>query len=144
MPAKYCIKCGRAVNQNYCPQCGSTKFSTSQQGAADACESCGRETDRTWICAACKRKVCDTCVRSYKYLTTLCTQCYKIQSATSGVFAKPEGQEAAREGAAQEQNAQGQAAPGPEHEESGIEVIGQDENLGIFQKIKTALGGIFK
>ena len=128
---KFCAKCGRGVNQNYCPQCGGTKFASRPQAITASCENCGDTTEKFWTCNACKRQICEKCVRSYKYITTLCTECFKIQAATAYAPAQPLVAASTAE---------------PEEEEEHIELIEQPEpdKKGFFQKIKSAFGGIFR
>jgi len=127
MTAKYCAKCGRGVSQNYCPQCGGTKFTARQPVRETACEKCGTATSRTWKCAGCGRTVCGGCIRSYKYVSTLCQDCFRIQTATADVpIPAPE-----------------EARPEPEEQrqEPQIEFYDEDERPSLFQRIRSLFGG---
>ena len=130
MPTKFCVKCGRGVNQNYCPQCGGREFSSSQPSIRASCQRCNLATDKAWHCAGCGRKVCQECIRSYKYLTTLCIDCYKIQDATSDVPIHSQETEPEQKP---------EPEPGPQ-----IEIIEGEEEPTFFQRIRATIGGVFK
>jgi len=73
-------------------------------------------------------------VRSYKYLTTLCADCLKIQDATTDVPIQPPEQESGPEEKGAEEKG----------EEIRVRVIEHEGEPSFFQRLKSAFGGIFK